>query len=176
MKASKRKGPHFSQSPTLTVLESSIDGEPSVSDDVTAKVLDEYLQDSRQSIREVARKVGVSSGTVASRLKEMENTGVIRRYSAILDYEKLGYELTTITEITVSDGKMIEVGEAIAKLSQATGVYNVTGDADIMIVGKFRTRKELSDFTKMILTIPHVLRTKTHLVLNTMKEDFSSIP
>jgi hypothetical protein len=45
-----------------------------------------------------------------------------------------------------------------------------------MIVGKFRTRKELSDFTKMILTIPHVLRTKTHLVLNTMKEDFSSIP
>jgi DNA-binding Lrp family transcriptional regulator len=147
-----------------------------LSDDVTARVLDEYLHDSRQSIREVARKVGVSSGTVASRLKEMEDAGVIRRYSAVLDYEKLGYELTVITEITVSDGKMIEVGEAIAKLSQATGVYNVTGDADIMIVGKFRTRKELSDFTKMILTIPHVLRTKTHLVLNTMKEDFSSIP
>jgi DNA-binding Lrp family transcriptional regulator len=147
-----------------------------LTDDVTARVLDEYLHDSRQSIREVARKVGVSSGTVASRLNEMEEVGVIRRYSAVLDYEKLGYELTVITEIIVSDGKMIEVGEAIAKLSQATGVYNVTGDADIMIVGKFRTRKELSDFTKMMLTIPHVLRTKTHLVLNIMKEDFSSIP
>jgi DNA-binding Lrp family transcriptional regulator len=150
--------------------------ELSMSDDVTARVLDEYLRDSRQSIREVARKVGVSSGTVASRLKDMQDAGVVRRYSAVLDYEKLGFELTAITEIIVSDGKMIEVGEAIAKLSQATGVYNVTGDADIMIVGKFRTRKELSDFTKMILTIPHVLRTKTHLVLNTMKEDFSSIP
>ena len=147
-----------------------------MSEDVTARVLDEYLRDSRQSIREVARKIGVSSGTVASRLKEMEDTGVIRRYAAILDYEKLGYELTAITEITVSDGKMIEVGEAIAKLSQATGVYNVTGDADIMIVGKFKTRKELSDFTKRILIIPHVLRTKTHLVLNTLKEDFSLIP
>jgi DNA-binding Lrp family transcriptional regulator len=147
-----------------------------LSEDVTARVLDEYLRDSRQSIREVARKIGVSSGTVASRLKEMEDTGVIRRYSAILDYEKLGYELTAITEVIVSDGKMIEIGEAIAKLSQATGVYNVTGDADIMIVGKFKTRKELSDFTKKILTIPHVLRTKTHLVLNTLKEDFSIIP
>ena len=147
-----------------------------MSDDITSKVLEEYLRDSRQSIREVARKVGVSSGTVASRLKDMEDAGIIRRYSAILDYEKLGYELTAITEVTVSDGKMIEVCETIAKMSQATGVYNVTGDADIMVVGKFRSRRELSDFTKKLLTIPHVERTKTHLVLNTLKEDFSLIP
>lgn len=145
-------------------------------DDVSIKVLEEYLHDSRQSIREVARKIGVSSGTVASRLKEMEDTGIIRRYSAQVDYEKLGYELTAITEITVSEGRMIEVGETVAKLSQATGVYNVTGDSDLMIVGKFRNRKELSDFTKRLLTIPHIERTKTHLVLNTMKEDFSLIP
>ena len=147
-----------------------------MSDDVTARVLEEYLKDSRQSIREVARKVGVSSGTVASRLREMQEAGIIRRYSAILDYEKLGYELTAITEVTVSDGKMIEVCETVAKMSQATGVYNVTGDADIMIIGKFKNRRELSDFTKKLLTIPHVQRTKTHLVLNTLKEDFSLIP
>jgi len=147
-----------------------------MSDDVSTKVLEEYLRDSRQSIREVARKIGVSSGTVASRLKEMEDAGVIRRYAAVLDYEKLGYELTAVTEITVSEGRMIEVGEAIAKMSQATGVYNVTGDSDIMVVGKFRNRKELSDFTKKLLTVPHVERTKTHLVLNTMKEDYSQIP
>ncbi len=71
---------------------------------------------------------------------------------------------------------MIEVGEVIAKMSQATGVYNITGDSDLMIIGKFRTRKELSDFTKKLLTVPHVERTKTHLVLNTIKEDFGLIP
>lgn len=147
-----------------------------MSDDVSARVLGEYLRDSRQSIREVARKIGVSSGTVASRLKEMEDAGVIRRYAAVLDYEKLGYELTAVTEVTVSEGRMIDVGEAIAKMSQATGVYNVTGDSDIMVVGKFRNRKELSDFTKKLLTVPNVERTKTHLVLNTLKEDFSLIP
>jgi len=147
-----------------------------MSDDVSARVLTEALRDSRQSIREIARRIGVSSGTVASRLKDMEESGIIRRYSAVLDYEKLGYELTAITEITISEGKMLDVGVEIAKLNQATAVYNVTGDADIMVVGKFRTRKELSDFTKGVLTIPHVVRTKTHLVLNTMKEDFSIIP
>ena len=139
-------------------------------------MLAEYIKDSRQSIREVARKLGVSSGTVASRLKDMEDAGVIRRYTTLIDFEKLGYELTAITELTVSEGRMIEVGEAISKLDQTCGVYNVTGDSDIMVIGKFKTRKELSDFTKRLLVIPHVERTKTHLVLNTMKEDFSQLP
>ena len=147
-----------------------------MSDETSNKVLSEYLSDSRQSYREVAKKVGVSSGTVASRVRELEKRGIVRRYTLLLDYEKLGYELTTITEIVVSGGKMLDVGEEIAKMGQTCGVYNITGDSDIMVVGKFKTRKELSDFTKKILTIPNVERTKTHLVLNTLKEDFSLLP
>ena len=147
-----------------------------MSDETSNKVLSEYLSDSRQSYREVAKKVGVSSGTVASRVRELEQRGIIRRYTLLLDYEKLGYELTAITEIIVSRGKMLNIGEEIAKMGQTCGVYNITGDSDIMVVGKFKTRKELSDFTKKILTIPNVERTKTHLVLNTLKEDFSLLP
>ena len=147
-----------------------------MSDETSNKVLSEYLSDSRQSYREVAKKVGVSSGTVASRVRELEEKGIVKRYTLLLDYERLGYELTAITEIIVSGGKMLDVGEEIAKMGQTCGVYNITGDSDIMVVGKFKTRKELSDFTKKILTIPNVERTKTHLVLNTLKEDFSLLP
>ena len=147
-----------------------------MSDETSNKVLSEYLSDSRQSYREVAKKVGVSSGTVASRVRELEERGIVRRYTLLLDYEKLGYELTAITEIIVSGGKMLGIGEEIAKMGQTCGVYNITGDSDIMVVGKFKTRKELSNFTKKILTIPNVERTKTHLVLNTLKEDFSLLP
>lgn len=147
-----------------------------MSDDTSVKVLEEYLRDSRQSIREVARRIGVSSGTVASRIKELEDSGIVRRYSALLDYEKLGYELTAITEVIVSEGKMLDTGQEISKMKQACGVYNITGDSDIIIIAKFKTRKDLSDFTKKVLTIPYVERTKTHLVLNTLKEDFSIIP
>jgi len=147
-----------------------------LSDETSNKVLSEYLRDSRQSYREVAKKVGVSSGTVVSRVRELEEKGIVKRYTLLLDYEKLGYELTAITEIIISRGKMLDVGEEIAKMGQTCGVYNITGDSDIMVVGKFKTRKELSDFTKKILTIPNVERTKTHLVLNTLKEDFSLLP
>ncbi|KPV63690.1 MAG: HTH-type transcriptional regulator Ptr2 [Candidatus Bathyarchaeota archaeon BA1] len=45
-------------------------------------------------MRRIARKVGVSTGTVLSRMKKMEREGVIKGYSAVVDHEKLGYELT----------------------------------------------------------------------------------
>lgn len=145
-------------------------------DETSQKVLEEYLKDSRQSFREVARKIGISSGTVASRIKDLEEAGIIKKYTTQLDYEKLGYELTAITEIIVSEGMMIEVGHEIAKIGQAIGVYNVTGDSDILVIAKFRSRQDLSDFTKTILKMPHVVRTKTHVVLNSLKEDFNLIP
>ena len=78
-------------------------------DQTSQKVLEEYLNDSRQSFREVARKIGVSSGTVASRIKDLEELGIIKKYTTQLDYEKLGYELTAITEIIVSEGMMLQV-------------------------------------------------------------------
>jgi DNA-binding Lrp family transcriptional regulator len=145
-------------------------------DETSQKVLKEYLRDSRQSFREVARKIGVSSGTVANRIKELEKIGIIKKYSAQLEYEKLGYELTAITEIIIAEGMMIEVGNDIAKIKNAISVYNVTGDSDILVIAKFRTRQDLSDFTKTILKMPHVVRTKTHVVLNTLKEDPTLIP
>lgn len=148
----------------------------SMIDETSKKVLAEYLRDSRQSFREVARKIGISSGTVASRIKEMEEAGIIKKYSTMLNYEKLGFELTAVTEVTISEGMMIEVGNEIAKISHTVGVYNVTGDSDILIIAKFRSRTELSNFTKSVLKMNHVVRTKTHVVLNTLKEDYGIIP
>ena len=145
-------------------------------DETSSKVLLEYIRDSRQSFREVARTLGVSSGTVASRIKEMEERGIIKRYSVLMDLERLGYELTILSEIIVSDGMMMEVGERIAEISDSLAVYNITGDSDIMVVAKFKTRQDLSDYTKKIHKMPYVLRTKTHVVLNTIKEDFNQLP
>ena len=145
-------------------------------DETSRKVLAEYLQDSRQSFREVARKIGISSGTVASRIKEMEENDIIKKYTTLLNYERLGFELTAVTEITVSEGMMIEVGNEISKIDHTVGVYNVTGDSDILVIAKFKSRASLSDFTKTILKMEHVVRTKTHVVLNTLKEDYGILP
>lgn len=140
--------------------------------EIDKKILLEYLKDSRTSSREIARRIRVSVGTVLARTKKMEEEGLIKAYSAILNYEKLGYELTAITEITVSKGRLLEMEKAIAELPMTCAVYDVTGLTDAMIIAKFRNREELSDFTKTLLSLPFVERTNTHMVLRTVKEDF----
>lgn len=107
-----------------------------------------------------------------ARIRKMEKVGVIKAYAAVLDHEKLDYQLTVIAEITVSKGKLLEMEEAIGKLPNTCAVYDVTGLTDALVIAKFRNREELSRFTKSLLAMPFVDRTNTHIVLTTVKEDF----
>ena len=143
--------------------------------EVDKKILKALLEDARLSSRQIAKNVGVSTGTVLSRIKKMEEEGLIKGYSALLDHEKLGYQLTVVTEITVSKGKLVEMENEIAKTPNVCGVYDVTGLTDALVIAKFRTRDDLGHFTKRLLTLPYLERTNTHVVLTTVKENFQLI-
>jgi len=144
-------------------------------DETDVKIMKTLTFAARLSSRQIAKQCNVSIGTVLSRIKRMEKDGVIRGYSALLDHEKLGYELTVVSEITVSKGRLLEVENEIARLSNVCCVYDVTGLTDAVIIAKFKSRDELSKFTKRLLAIPYVERTNTHVVLTTIKEDFRII-
>jgi DNA-binding Lrp family transcriptional regulator len=136
------------------------------------KILQNLLEDARFSSRQIAKNVGVSVGTVLSRIKKMEDIGIIKGYSAILNHEKLGYELTVVTEITVSKGRLVEMENEVAKNPNVCGVYDVTGLTDSVIIAKFKSREDLGKFTKNLLALPYIERTNTHVVLATVKENF----
>lgn len=141
--------------------------------DTDKKILKNLLEDARFSSRQIAKKIGVSVGTVLSRIKKMEEKGLIKGYSAILDQDKLGYQLTVLTEITVSKGKLLEMEKEIAKIPNVCGVYDITGLTDAVILAKFKNREQLGGFTKYLLSLPYLERTNTHVVLTTVKENFS---
>src|SRR3990172_1372970 len=136
------------------------------------KILQILLEDARFSSRQVAKRVGVSVGTVLSRIKKMEEEGIIKGYSVIMDHEKLGYQLTVVMEVSVSKGRLIEMENEIAKISNVCCVYDVTWLTDAFIIAKFKSREELGRFTKRLLALPYIERTNTHVVLTTVKEDF----
>ena len=145
-------------------------------DENDKRIISEYLKDARISYREVAKRLQLAVGTVLTRTKKLENDGIIESYSAILNHDKLGYDIIAVSEITVSKGKLTEVENAIAKLSPTCAVYDVTGENDVIIVSKFRSREEMSNFTKKLLSMSNVERTNSKLVLNTVKEDFRLSP
>ena len=141
-------------------------------DETDVKILKVLTVDARLSSRQIAKKCGVSIGTALSRIKRMESEDIIKGYTVLLDQEKLGYELTVVTEITVSKGRLLETENEIARIPNVCCVYDLTGLTDAAIVAKFKSREDLSRFTKHLLSLPHVERTNTHVVLTTLKEDF----
>ncbi|MEP0824372.1 MAG: Lrp/AsnC family transcriptional regulator [Nitrososphaera sp.] len=144
-------------------------------DDTDVKILKRLLHDARTSYRKVAEEIGVSPPTVLSRVEKLEREGIIKSYSALLDHEQLGYDLTAIIDITATKGKIVDLEKQIAKFPNVCAVYDTTGLTDMTIIAKFRNRAELSKFVKKDLSLPYVDRTNTRVVLVTVKEDFRFI-
>jgi DNA-binding Lrp family transcriptional regulator len=145
-------------------------------DETDVRILELLTRDARLSSRQIARRLGVSVGTVLGRIRRMERTKVIKGYSAIVEHEKLGYELTAITEIVVSKGKLLEMEKEIAGWPNVCCVYDVTGETDAFVIAKFQNREKLSVFAKRLLSLPFVDRTITHVVLTTVKENMNELP
>jgi len=141
-------------------------------DEIDEKILRNLLVDARQSARQLALKLGISTVTVLSRIKKLEKEKIIKGYTTIIDHEKIGYSLTAIIEIIAKNDKIIGIEEEISKFENVCGVYDITGSTDTIIIAKFKERNELSKFVKALAVIPNVENTITHVVLNTAKEDF----
>lgn len=141
-------------------------------DEIDKKILRNLLVDARLSARQLALKLGMSTVTVLSRIKKLEKQKIVKGYTALIDHEKLGYHLTAVIEVIAKKDKIVQVEEDIAKIENVCGVYDVTGNTDTLIIAKFKDREELSKFVKGLSAVPNVENTITHVVLNTVKEDF----
>jgi len=141
-------------------------------DETDTKILNHLLVDARQSSRQLAHKLGISTVTMISRLRKLEEKKIIQGYSVRLDHEILGYDITAIIEVTTTKGKMLEIEGEIAGNENVCAVYDITGHADTLVIGKFKNRNSLSDFVKKVSAMSNVENTITHIALNTIKEDF----
>ncbi len=141
-------------------------------DDIDRKILALLQKNARISFRDIADAVGISVGTVHNRIKKLESLGIIRGYTTLLDPYKLGFELTALILMQVDGAHIVEVEREIAKHREVCGVYDITGDFDILVIARFRTREELNNFIKSVLKLPHIKRTVTSIALNIVKENF----
>ena len=66
------------------------------------KILNILLDNSRLSLRQIAKKTQVSVATVMNHIKKLEKEGIIKKYTTKLDYEKTGYDVEVMVEIRIS--------------------------------------------------------------------------
>ena len=140
-------------------------------DEKDIKILKVLLEDSRLSFRQIAKRTGLAVSTVVSRVRRLEESGIIKKYTVEIDYEKLGYSLPVIIDVRVSKGKLFEVEREIARHPNVLAVYDITGDFDVAVLAVFKTRRELDAFVKMLQRMEYVERTHTKIILNIIKDE-----
>jgi len=140
-------------------------------DELDFKILEKLNENARKSYREIARELNVSLTTVSNRITKMEDEKVIERYIPLINQEKIGYDLTAVINVKISHGKLIEVQERISKDNHVSGVYDITGEWDSLIIAHFKDRRDLNGFIKGVLSMDNVEKTNTQIVLNIVKNE-----
>ena len=138
--------------------------------DLEYKILAELLRDGRASLNRIAKRLGVSTTTVSSRLKHLLEEGIIRRFKPELDYEKLGYDLTAVIQVKVQGQGINDFIDELRKHRCLTHIYEITGPFDFLLIGKFRNRAELNAELARIIGNPIIRETNTSVVLEVIEE------
>ncbi len=135
------------------------------------KILKSLNENARKSFREVAKEVGTSTTAIYNNVKKMEKRGLLLGYVPAVDEELLGFTLTAIITMRISQGKLFSVYDEIINYPEVREIYDLTGEWDALLVCFFQRRRDLDNFLKTKLNLPNIERVMTHVVLNVIKDE-----
>ena len=142
-------------------------------DRATREILRALQEDNRQSTQALAERVGLSATPVWRRMKELEDSGVIRRHVALVDREKLGLSLCVLAHVSLlrhGEGA-VEAFEAMVRTSpEIVECHAVTGAADYVIKVVAPDMKAYDQFLQAkLFKVPGVASVRSDVVLREVK-------
>jgi len=140
------------------------------------EVLKLLEQDAQLSPEEISALTGKDVEDVRNIIKECEEKKIIRRYKAVIDWEKAGREnvfaFIDIKVIPKRDVGFDEIAKRIYRFPEVHSVYLVSGRSDLKIVVEGKDLKEVAFFiANRLATIEGVTSTETHFLLKKYKDD-----
>ena len=139
-------------------------------ENLDARLVNALLGDGRASLRSLAEELDVSVTTVSNHLSDLEEGGIIQGYTPKIDYDALGYDVTAIVQLKVEGSSLPEVTDSLREHKQMISVYEVTGDYDIIAIGKFTDTDGMNRHIKELLVDPEIKESNTSVVLNAASE------
>jgi len=140
-------------------------------ENLDAKLVNALLGDGRASLRSLAEELDVSVTTVSNHLSDLEEEGVIDGYTPRIDYDAVGYDVTAVIQLQVEGNALPDITDTLREHRQMISVYEVTGDYDVIAIGKFKDTDGMNDQIKTLLTDPDIKASNTSVVLNAVVEN-----
>ena len=143
-------------------------------DKIDRKILSELQSNGRASLQEISQAVGLSSTPCWTRMKRMEELGVIERYTVNLNAEALGLGETVMVQVTLdshSDNTLEKFGEILASIPEVVEAYLVSGEYDYLLRIAVKDTKDYERLLReKLYRIKGIRHSKSNFVLRTLKK------
>jgi Lrp/AsnC family transcriptional regulator, leucine-responsive regulatory protein len=144
-----------------------------VIDQRDCQILHLTQRDASLAQAEIARRVGLSTAAVHERLKKLEASGVIRRWTAVVDPASVGASVTAFVEVFLDHPRHEPaLLERVAALDDVLECHHVTGEFSLLLKVRVHDMEALRQLLLHQLgSLEGVSRTRTVVVLSTEKEE-----
>ncbi|PWF54776.1 Lrp/AsnC family transcriptional regulator [Massilia glaciei] len=149
-------------------------------DEIDRRILRELRVDGRISNTHLADKVGLSASPCWTRMRNMEQAGVIEGYTVLLNQKLLGLPDTVMIEVTLErhdDDTFERFGQALAQMPEVLEAYLLTGEYDYLIKVAVAGTEGYEQFLRRKLyTLPGLRHSRSTFVLRCLKRSVSVVP
>lgn len=132
------------------------------------------LEDSRTSLQEIGKAVGLSTTSCWNRIKRMTDTGAIQGHTIKVDLAQIGYQDTVIVQVTLgshSEETLDEFARALESIPEVLEAFLISGDYDYFIrIAVKDTRDYERLLREKLYKIPGIRHSKSSFVLRTLKK------
>ncbi len=140
-------------------------------DSVDLKLLKMLKDDAHVPLRKMGREVGLSISGVRRRIKQLERSGIIAKYSAIINPKKYGYGVVAFVNVDVDSRAVRELTRSLAHRHEVCELHRTTGGHSLMIKVRARNIDSLNKFVEeYIQSFDLVKSVQTTLAMETLKE------
>ena len=144
-------------------------------DETDLKILRALQANARLTTKELAARVNLSTTPVFERVKRLEREGIISRYIAVLDAEKLNKGFMVFCQVKMNRlGRDIatDFAERIVRIPEVTECYNISGQYDYLLKVHAPNMKYYQEFVLNVLgTIPHLGSLESTFVMDEIKNE-----
>jgi Lrp/AsnC family transcriptional regulator for asnA, asnC and gidA len=140
-------------------------------DEIDLKIIEKLAVNARATYSEIASEVGLSDVAVMKRIRRLEQEGVIRKYTVIVDPAKLGFSKVSLTGINAAPDKLFDVVEELKKRDYVKQLLVTSGDHSLIALVFARSSEEMIRIHDEISRIDGVLKVYPAIVSDIVKDE-----
>ncbi|MEE1113684.1 MAG: Lrp/AsnC family transcriptional regulator [Eubacterium sp.] len=145
-------------------------------DQVDYRILKILQNNARETASNISKDIHLSVSAVIERIHKLEESGVISKYTIIVDEKKVGSAMTALMEVALEKPVYYDsFAEAIRDMDSVVSCYYQTGGFDLLLKIACDSPDELEQVHRSVMNLEGVKDTQTHVVLKTVKNVYSSI-